>query len=46
MTISNDFPTTSKVFKKKFIDEPFINASRHESLFELHIVLIPGQMLL
>ena len=35
MTISNDFPMTRKVFKKLFIDEPFINASRHESLFEI-----------
>ena len=42
MTISNDFPKTSKVFKWWFIDEPFINATRHESLFEIAHIFDTG----
>ena len=42
MTISNDFPMTSKVFKRWFIDEPFINATRHESFFEIAYIFDTG----
>ena len=42
MTISNDFPMTSMAFKSLFIDEPFINATRHERLFEIAHIFDTG----